>query len=283
MGCKCMTNIFSELQKQFLRRDRRFYLTKRQQFVIVTMVLAFGLMLTQIVPGDVRYSMTVGLSIFAYVASAIALRENLRGIEWFTLLILPTLFTSAVALFYFLLPARWLTRIPFVVLYAIGIYALLLTENIYNVAADRTIALVRAAHSVGYLLTLITYFLLVQTVFAFRFPFFINAALIGGISFLLVFQSLWSVVLEERASRRLWSIAFALTLVLIELSWLFSFIPTQSTLTVLFLTTTFYGTVGMAQQYLVEKLYKKTVIEFFTLCSIVFIIVMLATSWRGNI
>ena len=40
--------------------------------------------------------------------------------------------------------------------------------------------------------------------------------------------------------------------------------------------------VGMAQQYLVEKLYKKTVIEFFTLCSIVFVIVMLATNWRGK-
>ena len=63
-------------------------------------------------------------------------------------------FYGAVAFFYFLLPVRWLTRIPVVVLYAVGIYALLLTENIYNVAADRTIALLRAAHSVGYLLTL---------------------------------------------------------------------------------------------------------------------------------
>jgi hypothetical protein len=215
--------------------------------------------------------------------SAIALREDLRGIEWFTLLILPTLFTSAVALFYFLLPARWLTRIPFVVLYAVGIYALLLTENIYNVAADRTIALLRAAHSVGYLLTLATYFLLVQTVMAFRFPFYWNTLFVGMISFCLVFQSLWSVVLEEQVSRRMWSLTIAITVTLMELSWLFSFLPTQSTLMVLFLTTSFYGMVGMAQQYLVEKLYKKTVIEFFTLCSIVFVIVMLATNWRGNI
>ena len=62
-------------------------------------------------------------------------------------LTLPTLFTAAVGLFYFLLPVRWLTRLPVVILYSIGIYALLLTENIYNVAAERTIALFRAAHS----------------------------------------------------------------------------------------------------------------------------------------
>ena len=67
-------------------------------------------------------------------------------------------FTAAIALFYFLLPVRWLTRVPVAVLYAVGMYALLLTENIYNVAADRTIALLRAAQSIGYLLTLLTYF-----------------------------------------------------------------------------------------------------------------------------
>jgi hypothetical protein len=274
--------IIDAMRRNAMRRDRRFAFTKRQQFVIATFVLAFGLMLTQLVSPDLRYPMTVGLSLMTYVTSAIVLHEDLRGIEWIGLLVLPTFFTMAVALFYFLLPARWLTRIPFVVLYAVGMYALLLTENIYNVAADRTIALLRAAHSVGYLLTLITYFLLVQTVMAFRFPFYWNTALVGIISLFLVFQSLWSVVLEEEASKVLISLTIAITVVLMELSFVFSFLPTQSTLMVLFLTTSFYGMVGMAQQYLVEKLYKKTVIEFFTLCSIVFAIVMLATNWRGS-
>jgi hypothetical protein len=271
------------ISQRFVHWDRRFSLSKRQQFVVATLILAFGLMLTQLVPGELRYPLTIGLSILAYITSVIVLREDLRGIEWITLLILPTFFTAAVALFYFLLPVRWLTRIPVVALYAIGIYALLLTENIYNVAADRTIALLRAAHSVGYLLTLITYFLLVQTVVAFRFPFYLNALIVACISFVLVFQSLWSVVLEDIVSRRLGSLTIAITIVLAQLSWVFSFLPTQSTLMVLFLTTSFYGMVGMAQQYLVEKMYKKTVIEFFTLCSIVFIIVMLATNWRGTV
>lgn len=272
-----------KLHHQLLRLDKSFALTKRQQFVLVTLILCAGLMLTQIVPNDWRYVTTLGLSLVTYALSAFALREDLKGIEWLTLLLLPTFFTSAVALFYFLLPARWLTRVPVVFLYAVSMYALLLTENIYNVAADRTIALLRAAHSVGFLLTLITYFLLVQTVMAYRFPFFVNALLVGMISLFLVFQSLWSVVLDEVVSRRLSRITLAVSITLAELSWLFSFLPTRSTLTVLFLTTGFYGMVGMAQQYLVEKLYKKNVIEFFSLTAIVFVIVMLATHWRGNL
>jgi hypothetical protein len=269
-------------RRWYIRRDRRLPFTKRQQFVFVTIILGFGLMLTQLVSNELRYPMTVGLAAITYLLSAFALREGLNGIEWVSLLTLPTLFTAATALFYFLLPARWLTRVPFVVLYALGMYALLLTENIYNVAVDRTIALLRAAHSVGFLLTLVTYFLLVQTVMAFRFPFYINALLVGIISLFLAFQSLWSAVLEDKVSRRVGVISIVCALTLAELSWLFSFWPTQSTLVVLFLTTSFYGLVGMGQQYIVEKLYKKTVIEFFSLCAIVFVIVLVATHWRGN-
>lgn len=274
--------IFVTIRRLFKRWERRLSISKRQQFVIATGFLTFGLMLTQLVSEDWRYPMAVGLSLFAYGLSALVLRDDLKNIEWLTLLTLPTLFTAAVSLFYFLLPGRWLTRVPVVVLYAIGMYALLLTENIYNVAVDRTIALLRAAHSVGFLLTIVVYFLLVQTILAFRFSFVFNALLVGVITFVLSFQALWSVVLENPVSRRVWHITAAITAVLAESVWAFSFWPTQSTLIVLFLTTTFYGTVGMAQQYLVERLYKKTVIEFSSLTLIVFLIVFFTTRWHGN-
>ncbi|HUD18902.1 MAG TPA: hypothetical protein VMR81_00450 [Patescibacteria group bacterium] len=274
--------IASQIQRRLLLWDRKASLTKRQQFVLVTVILVFGLMLTEVVPPELRYPMTAVLSLVTYWMTAFALRENLRGIKWVTLLLLPTLFTLSISLFYFLLPTRWLTRVPFLALYAVGMYALMLTENIYHVASERTIALLRAAHSVGYLITLTTYFLLVQTVLAFRFPGITNTILVGVISFFLVFQSLWSVVLEETVSKRVWAVTVAVSLVLTELAWLFSYLPTQSTLIVLFVMTSFYGMVGMAQQYLVEKLYKKTVVEFFSLTSIVFIITMIATHWRGN-
>ncbi len=274
--------LVDSIRRKFIRFDRKLTLTKRQQFVIITGVLSVGLMVTQLASADWRYPLAIVLSLLAFLFSALALRDDLKGIEWLSLLTLPALFTAAVCLFYFLLPARWLTRVPFVVLYTVGMYALLLTENIYNVAADRTIALLRAAHSVGFLITLFTYFLLVQTVMAFRLPFFLNALFVGIISFFLVFQSLWAVVLETQVSRRVWHLTLITSVVLGELAWVFSFWPTQSTLKVLLFTTSFYGIVGMAQQYLVERLYKKNVVEFFSLCAIVFAIILLATRWRGT-
>lgn len=259
-----------------------FELTKRQQFVGITAVLGAGLMLTQLVSSELRYPMIAGLALAAYGGSALALRDDLKGIEWVTLLTLPTLFTAAIASFYFLLPVRWLTRVPVVLLYMLGMYALLLTENIYNVAVDRTIALLRAAHSVGFLLTLVSYFLLTQTVLAFRFPVGVNALMLAVISFLLALQSLWSMELTNEPSRRVWRIAVVIAIVLTQIVWVFSFLPTKSTLQALLFTTLFYGVVGMGQQYLVEKLYKKTMIEFLSVCAIVFIITLFATHWRGN-
>jgi hypothetical protein len=161
-------------------------------------------------------------------------------------------------------------------------YALLLTENIYNVAANRTIALLRAAHTVGFLITLVTYFLLLSTVLAFRLHAIPTMLLTGIISALLIFQILWSIDLSPTIHPKIRHLTYALVLIFIELSWVLSFWSVKSTIKALFLTTCFYSLVGMAQQYLVEKLYKKTIIEFSSVIVVVGIIVFLTTNWRGN-
>ena len=273
--------IFVIIRKRLFRWGRRLSLSKRQQFVIIIGILTAGLLLTQLVPTEYRYPMVAALSVMTYVGFAIGLREDLHRVEWLTLLTIPTFFTASIALFYFLLPVRWLTRIPIAILYAVGMYALILTENIYNVAAIRTIALLRAAHSVGFLLTLVTYFLLAQTTLSFRLPPFLQAPILGVLSFPLIVQSLWSMELEPTVSRRVWRLSIALSVVQVQLAWFFSFWPVKTTIHALFFTTSLYGTMGMAQQYLVERLYKKTVIEFFSVTTIVLLVTLLATRWRG--
>ena len=241
------------------------------------------LVLRQLVWGEFRYPMVALLSLAAYFLSAFGLREDLKGIEWMSLLILPTLFTTATALFYFLLPVRWLTRLPVAALYAVGMYALLLTENIYNVAAIRTIALFRAAHSVGFVLTLVTYFLLTQTLLAFRLWAFPNMLLVGVLGGVFAFQSLWAMKHESQVSKRVYLFSLVVAVIQMELAWVLSFWPIRTTLLALFYTTTYYGITGLAQQYLTERLYKRTIIEFMSVMAIVFLIVLFTARWRDPI
>ena len=274
--------IKNRLTLRMKRIKRRITISKRQQFVITTLLCTLGLLLTQIVSSEFRFVTVAGLSVATYILCAFVLREDLAGIEWFTLLSLPTLFTAAIAVFYFLLPVRWLTRIPVVLVYAVCMYALLLTENIYNVAANRTIALLRAAHTVGFLLTLVAFFLLSQTILSIRSNSFMNALGAGIVTFIFSYQILWSVVLEARFDKRILSISIAIACVIAQFAWILSFWPILITIEALFLTTCLYAMVGMGQQYLQEKLYKKTVTEFLIVTGIIFAIVIISTNWRGT-
>lgn len=273
---------FTRFMRHLKRVERKITISKRQLFVLIIVILTLGLVLTQLVSIEFRYPMVFLLAFSAYILSAFGLREDLRGIEWVTLLTLPALFTAATALFYFLLPERWLTRVPVAMLYAVGMYALVLTENIYNVAANRTIALLRAAHSVGFVLTLLTYFLLTQTILAFRFSAFVNALLVAALGGILAFQSLWVMELESSASRRVISIAIAIAFVQAQLTWVLSFWPIRTTLLALLYTTSYYSITGIGQQYLTDRLHKRTIIEFISVVAIVFIVVILTAQWRGS-
>ena len=218
---KNLINVFTPLVRAIRRMKRKINLTKRQEFVIVTVVATVLLLLTQLVSVEFRYPMVIGISVVVYLLSALVLRDDLKGIEWFTLLALPTLFTAGVLLFYFLLPTRWLTRVPVVLFYSVGFYALLLTENIYNVASVRTIALLRAAHTVGFLLTLVAFFLLLQSILAFRLPMAFHILAVGLLTYGLSYQALWSVELTNAVSRRVGVLSFVLSLTLMQLSWIF--------------------------------------------------------------
>lgn len=265
--------------KKKLHALKSIKVTKRQQFVGVTLLLTIGMMATQWFTGGLKLEVVLVLALVTYLLSAFVLREQLTGWEFITLLILPTFYTIAVYTFYFLLPTRWLTRLPFAVLYAIGMYAILLTENIYNVAAERNIQLLRAAHSVGFLLTLVTMFFLVDTLLSLHLSFYLNGLLIFVISFPLTLQALWSVELTPTISRKTFFGSTVLSVVMAELAMVFSFWPIRITIEALFLTTVFYSLVGMMQQYLLERLFSKTVREFLIVLILVFILVLITTRW----
>lgn len=255
-------------------------LTKRQIFVGVTGILTLGLLATQLLGGRFGYQGAAVLGLIAFFLSWYALREEMFGIKHLMLLTLPTLFTLAVSYFYFLVPVRWITRLPFAFFFALGFYAILLTENIFSVAATtRTIQLIRAAQAVGFYLTLITVFLLFDIIFSLRLPFYANFASVFLISFLLILPSLWQVQMEERIGKLVWYFSLLLSLVLAEFALSFSFWPIKALTEAIFLASVFYTLLGISQYYLAEKLFRRATVEFLVVAGIIFILTFLTTSW----
>lgn len=266
--------------KRLLRKfSQKFSLTKREKFALVVAGLTLGLLVIQLANFALRYPLTAGLVVLTYVLSAWGLREDLAGVEWVTLFILPTMYAAALTLFYFLLPVRWLTRLPMAIIFAVGMYAILLVENIYNVAAERTIQLLRAAHSVGLLLTLFTVFLFFSVIFSLHLSFSENLLLVFMVSFPAVLQSLWAMKLLEKLDFEIIFYTLVISLGLAELALVFSFWPMPTIIEALFLTTIFYSLVGIVQQHLVERLFRRTLTEFIAVLGIVFILVLFTTKW----
>jgi len=260
---------------------RKHSVSKRQQLIFISFILTVFMLFTLISADEYRYLMILFLGILTYGLTAFGLRDDLAGIEWFSLMSLPTLYSMVLAIFYFFLPVRWLTRVPFLVFYGLTIYAVLLTENIYNVAANRTIALLRAAHTIGFIVSLLVFFLFATIVFYLRLPFFLNSILMFIFTFILSLQFFWSILLTPNFGQGIVKYAFILAVIIAEFSLVVSFLPISSTFICIGLTTVFYSFSGITQQYLMEKLYKRTVNEFYFLLGLVFIILSLGIHWRG--
>ncbi len=158
-------------------------LNKRQKIVITSTLLTIGLLSTQLVNFDLRFCLLGGLAVLAYILSFWSLQEGINMTKAFILMILPTLFAVAVASFYFLLPVRWLTRLPVAFLFGLTFYLLLLAQNVFNVASLRTIPLYRAASTASFLFSLLSAFFIFHVIFDFNLLIIWNGVVVFLISF----------------------------------------------------------------------------------------------------
>lgn len=255
-------------------------MTKRQKFLLSAALLSLGLLAIQYILIAYRYVAIFGFFLITYLVSAWALFDDLKAVEWLTILSLPSLYAVAIALFYFLLPASWFSRIILISLFGGGMYALYLTENIYSVAAVRTIQLLRAAHAVGFLLSILTLTLLYNTIFSLQWPFWANGLLAIAASYPVLVQGLWSVRLEPIVSKDIWRMSFGLAVSCGGIAMALSFLPVTVWVAALFLATVVYVSLGLLQHDLSERLFSRTITEYVLVGLLVLVATLLVTPWK---
>lgn len=256
-------------------------LSKRQKIILATIIITIGLISTETINYIfISYRFIIGLGMMAYFLSLWALWEGMTKQKAVLLLILPTLFTVAVASFYFLLPLRWLTRLPIALIFGLSFYSLLLSQNVFNVAATRTIPLYRAASTVSFLFTLITAFFLFNVVNGFDLPFYLNGVVVFFITFPLIFQILWTVGMEKIGTLIL-MYSFIISLIVGESALALSFWPLAPTIWSIFLSTLIYVLVAIVTEFMRDRLSKRLVLEYLGVGTIVLIFSFIVTSWTG--
>lgn len=254
-------------------------MNKRRRFIATSLILALGFFAIQFVDDRFRFISIGALGLATLILFFWSLREGLGKNLTLLSLVLPFLFTIGVGLFWFLLPTSIYTRIPILIFYGFGIYALSLTMNIYTVSAIRTIALLRAARGVGFVFTLITSFLIFDTILSLKTNIFISSAAIGLSSLPIFIQGFWSIPLDVKYSKELGLMSGVSALVVGEVAVSIFFWPATVVVGSLFLTVAVYILLGLGQAKLEARLFQQTVREYLVVGLLVFIGMFIATRW----
>ncbi|OGK13829.1 hypothetical protein A3H80_01120 [Candidatus Roizmanbacteria bacterium RIFCSPLOWO2_02_FULL_37_19] len=266
-------NTYNFLFKIFSRVE------KRQRFIISTFFLTLLFLSSTFFSFEQIYLFIPLIIVVVFALTFFSILEGISGHEWYTLFVHPIYFSIVFYLFYFFVPQRWLTRLPFVVIYTIAIYAILLSQNIFNVGASKSLQLFRAAFSVNYLFVTLSAFLSFSLIISLRMNFIFNFFAVLLACLPLTIQLLWSVAPSDKIKRELWKYAFIIALIIAEASVVFSFIPLNQSIFALILTAIFYSLVGLVQVYLQEALFKERIREYLIVLGFTTIIFILSLRW----
>ena len=269
---------FLQVLIDFIQK-RALKIEKRYRFVISAILLSSLMLLSTFFLYEKAIIFILTFFILGYLLTYFSLLEGVEQVEWFSLFLMPIILTISFYIFYFLFPGRWLTRLPFIILYGISIYAVLLCANIFNVGVEKSLQLYRAAFSINILFQMLVSFLLYNILLSFKLNFFFNGVGVGIISFLLGLQLIWTVRLNLSIERTIVLFSFIIALTLGELTIIGSFVPVKPAILSLFLTSSYYSVSGLIYSYIDQRLFKETVREYIAVWLVVFLLAVLSISW----
>lgn len=256
-------------------------MSKRRKFLFSSVLLTLGFVTFNFLGLQLRFIGITCLTILTIALSVWSFYEGLGKNMTLLTLVLPAFFTFSVGIFWFLLPANIFARIPVFLMYGIGIYVLCLTSNIYTVSAIRTIALLRAARGVGFVLTLLTYFLSYDAIYSLRSNIYTLVPVIFAVSVPLFLQGYWSASLDTKFSRLILVLSLISSLIVSEVALILFFWPTTVVVGALFLTVSVYILLGLGQAKIEARLFAQTVRDYLVVGILVFVGMFFATHWGG--
>lgn len=270
--------LIENISSIFGKKKKKINITKRQKFAVGVMSLSILLFISELLLGKQAIYIVLFLSVLADLFLLWALRNDLRDNFSLQIFILPFLFTISFGLFYLLVPARFLARIFMTSLYAVGIYSLFLSQNIFVVSSIRTIALLSSARTVSFVITLISFFFLTNVIFTLHLNVILTILFLAIFSLPLILQSIWTYTLDRGIKEDfVWGLL--LTLCLSEITLLLWFWPSNPTMIALFLAGFFYIIVGLSHVWFEKRLFKGVLWEYIWVAVVVFTVLVAFTSW----
>lgn len=261
------------------RKKKQYIIGKRQKFSIGVGIASFILMLTDYILNGYGILTALFLAIFSDIILYWAIKDDLKQNFSPQVFILPFLYSLSFGLFSFLTPARLFTHVILDVLFAVGLYSVFLSENIFAVASIRTIQLLNSARIVSLVISLVAYFFLASTAFSLRVNVIPTTILLFLFSTLFSMHAIWTYTLEKSLRKDIsWTVIMSLCLS--EFGIILWFWPTTPIIVALFLTSMWYVFVGLSHVWLDKRLFRNVLWEYIWVSVIGLLVIISFTQWQ---
>lgn len=255
-------------------------LSKRGKFVVSVLALSIAMYFSEHVTGSVVILLALFLGVLTVAFLYLILKQDLsRKTYYFPIFILPFFYTVSFALFYALVPSRLLTRLILTLVFAFGAYSLFLTQNIFTISSLRTINLLRSARIVSFVITIFVLFFLCNIVFSLRLPLYVTPFLIGGLTFLMSMQFLWSYSESKEGSANVLMFSGYIACMMTELAFVLSLWPVTAAIYAIFLTGMFYTYSGLSHAWIEKRLFKGILWEYVWVGVLSILFLLIFSQW----
>lgn len=261
-------------------------MSKKIRYLISSILSAIGFYFFISLPYDSHYyglSVGVVLVAFCFWFGLGIIFEKSLYIRLMSV-ILPIGFFIGFGLFSALLPQNFLVTFLSSVIFGVIAYVIFLVENVFLVSiGNRTPPLYRAAYTVGFILWLLMSFFLFDSLFSFKFNYWINALGVFGVSFLVFLYLFYSVTIElpdDGENKNLWYYSLVPAFILSQLALVLSFWPVGIFKGSVYLVAIIYVLSSLIQLDLRDRLFKRSWLVFIWVFIAIILGIILTTNWK---
>jgi hypothetical protein len=261
-------------------------MSKRIKYLISSIFSAIGFFFFISLPYESHYyGLLVGivLTIFCFWFGLGIMFDKSAYIKMMSI-ILPVGFFVGFGLFAALLPYSVFIALLTSVFFGLIAYGIFLVENVFLVAIGyRTPPLYRAAYTVSLILLLLTSFFMFNSLFSFRFAYWINSILVFLVSIMIFLFHYYSVTIElpdDGKEKNINYYVLVPSLLMAELGLVFSFWPLGIFKSSIYLVCVIYILTGLLQMDLRDRLFKRNWLTFAWISVAVFLGMILTATWR---
>jgi len=261
-------------------------MSKKLRYLISSVLVSAGYYFFLGLPYESRnYGLLVGMVLVVFClwfGLGIVFEEDL-GLRLMSV-VLPLMFFVGFGLFTALLPFDFVGRLILTLVFGAVFYVIFLLENVFMVAIGfKTVPLYRAAYTVGLIVLLLACFFLFNSLYSFRFDYWLDTSAVMFISALIFAYQFWAIAIElpdDGRKKNLAAYILVPAFLMSQLALVFSFWPMGIFKRSIYLVLAVYLLSGLIEANIRGRLFRKTWLMFSWIGVAVVLGILLVTRWR---